>query len=345
MSCSRQLSVVVSTVVALRGPWCRWASGKGMMLTRSLRTGLLLGLVVACTPLAPPDGPGAAGAQVPADGQARPVELDAYGVGMLFHPHPSGSSWSLGTQDPNRADGLYFDMEWDWATQRTESGLTFWSTAGHRITYESGRPDGRTVRLHLRPSGGTQSLSWRDGAASRGYIGNPADLRNFEATVYVRVHEHLGTLTTMSWKLRGGAHTMHKLASSSCVGMEVPYGGFAPQAFRELDHPTYDHVRLTPKFDYQLEAGRWLGVKVVSYLVEGGTRNLLFLDTEPFDASGTPRNAFRLFTEWMDVDGVSTGHYSQAATWAGWETTFRVDGWRQVDFTLLSAREIVPPMF
>ncbi|GHG81012.1 hypothetical protein GCM10012319_33900 [Comamonas sp. KCTC 72670] len=261
---------------------------------------------------------------------------------MLFPSEPSGSSFHLGDGDPADSEP-FFDMEGDAATPGLEAGIPYWSTTGHRVTYASGKPAGKTVRLHLRPSGGEQSFTWRDGALENGFIGSPNDLLNFEATVYVRVHEDNGTHHSMSWKLRGGQHTKPEVARSSCVGMSVPFGGVPPQAYRELDHPTYDHLSLTPSFDYQLQEGRWLGVKVVSYLVEGGTRNLLFLDTEPFDASGTPRNEFHLFTEWHDRDGESTGHYDRAAMWAGWETTFRVDGWRRVDFAYPSAREIVPP--
>ncbi|MCI0572585.1 MAG: hypothetical protein L0Y66_17670 [Myxococcaceae bacterium] len=309
-----------------------------MTLSRSLRFGLLLGLTGAATALASTEVSDAPVTQAPA-----PVEVDEDGVGMLFPSNPSGSSFRLGTGDPTTVDPQHFDMEGDPATEGSENGLTFWSTAGHRVTYASGKPAGKTVRLHLRPSGGVQNFTWRFGAAEKGYIGNPGDVLNFEATVYVRVLEHNGTHNSMSWKLRGGTHTKPDIARSSCVGMDVPFGGVAPQAFRELDHPTYDHVQLTPKFPFQLQEGQWVGVKIVSYLVPGGTQNLLYVDANPFDANGTPRNDFRLFTEWMDQDGVSTGHYSTAATWAGWETTFRVDGWRRVDFALPSVREIIPP--
>ncbi|NOK04410.1 MULTISPECIES: hypothetical protein [Myxococcus] len=278
----------------------------------------------------------------PATPPAPVAEVGPDGVGMLFPSEPSGSSFYLGDGDPSNSEP-FFNMKGDEATPGLESGVPYWSTPGHRVTYASGKPAGKTVRLHLRPSGGEQSFTWRDGALENGFIGSPDDLLNFEATVYVRVHEDNGTHHSMSWKMRGGQHTKPEVARSSCVGMDVPFGGASPQAYRELDHPTYDFLSLTPYFDYQLQEGRWLGVKVVSYLVEGGTRNLLFLDTNPFDASGKPRNEFRLFTEWHDRDGESTGHYDRAATWAGLETTFRVDGWRRVDFAYPSAREIVPP--
>jgi hypothetical protein len=84
-------------------------------------------------------------------------------------------------------------------------------------------------------------------------------------------------------------------------------------------------------------------MKVLSYRVARGTRNLLYLDDDPFDAKGAPRNAFRLYAAWDDRDGVPTGHYDQAAIWGGWVTTLRVDGWNRVDVAILSAREVMPP--
>jgi hypothetical protein len=271
------------------------------------------------------------------------LQVDAQGVAMLFPSNPNGSSWSLGSRDPNTVDPAYFDLNRDEATAGRENGISYWTTTGHKVSYASGAPDGVTVRLNIKASGGSQLYTWRNGAIAKGYLGNPRDLKNLEATVYVRVNNFNNTHDSMNWKLRGGRHSSTNAALSSCIGMSVPYGGDAPTASRELDHPKYDTVKLAPKFPYQLQAGKWVGVKAVSYLVPGGTKNLLYLDTEPFDASGKPRNNFRLYTEWMDKNGQSTGRYTQAAIWGGWTTTFRVDGWRRLDFTQLSAREIVPP--
>ncbi len=269
--------------------------------------------------------------------------LDSDGVVMLFPPNPNGSSWNLGGRDPNTVDRTYFDLGGDKATPATENGISFWTTTGHKVSYASGAPDGVTVRLNIKASGGTQTYTWRNGAATHGYISNPRDLKNFEATAYVRVRDHNRTHTSMSWKVRGGRHTGSNPALSSCTGMQVPYEKGSPRFLRELDHPDYDYINLTPRFPYLLQEGKWLAVKMVSYLVGNGTKNLLYLDTDPFDANGKPRNDFRLYAEWIDRDGVDTGEYTRAATWGGWLTTFRVDGWRKVDFAILSAREIVPP--
>ena len=270
------------------------------------------------------------------------TQVDSDGVAMIFPADPQGSSWALGAGDPNR-QAPYFDLNGDEATQVTEGGITYWTTTGHKVNYASGAPSGKTVRLNIQAAGDTQQYSWSDGGLEYGYLGSPKDLKNFEATAYVRVRGDNGTKKSMNWKMRGGKHSSSDAALSSCVEMGVPHGDDQPEAGRELDHPTYDKIPLNPQFSFQLEEGKWVAVKVVSWVVPGGTQNRMYLDTEPFDAHGKPRNGFRLFTEWMDKDGENTGNYTQAATWAGWRTTFRVDGWKNLDFAHLSAREIVPP--
>lgn len=275
-------------------------------------------------------------------GTAPVPRLDADGIAMLFPSNTAGSSWNLGTRNPN-TDPTYFDLNGDKATQGSDNGISYWTTTGHKVSYASGAPDGVTVRLNIKAGGGSQKYSWTHGALTNGYLGSPRDLKNLEATVYVRVSNPKGTHTSMTWKVRGGKHSSSNGDLASCVEMDVPFGGGAPRAARELHHPNYDYVKLAPKFPYQLQAGKWVGVKIVSYLVPGGAKNQLYLDTNPFDTSGKPRNDFKLYTEWMDKNGQSTGRYKQAATWAGWVTTFRVDGWNRVDFAHLSAREITPP--
>ena len=272
------------------------------------------------------------------------LPLDPDGVVMLYPPAPGGTAWHLGSGDPN-AGGAFFDLDGDSATSSTENGVTYWTTHGHKITYASGAPDGITMRLDIIAAGDTQLYDWQNGALAHGYLGSPADLKNLEATVYVRVHTNNGTHTSMSWKIHGGRHTGSHDPRASCAELEVPYGGVAPKAARELNHPDYDYLDLTARFPYQVSDGKWLAVKIVSYFDPDGksTHNALYLDTDPFDAAGRPANHFQLYSEWDDVDGQSTGMYTQAALWAGWVTTFRVDGWQSVDFAILSAREILPP--
>ncbi len=114
---------------------------------------------------------------------------------------------------------------------------------------------------------------------------------------------------------------------------------------QELDHPLYDYIRLEPQFPAELVEGRWYGFKLVSYdtATPKHVMNRLYLDTDPFDHAGRPKNNWRLFSEYEDAETRSTGRYSEVVDWGGWQTTLRSDGIASLDFLLISVREIVPP--
>jgi hypothetical protein len=50
-----------------------------------------------------------------------------------------------------------------------------------------------------------------------------------------------------------------------------------------------------------------------------------------------------LLSEYVDVEGQSTGKYDRLVDWAGWQNTVRVDGVSELDFSIVSVREIKPP--
>jgi len=106
-------------------------------------------------------------------------------------------------------------------------------------------------------------------------------------------------------------------------------------------------VTLTPAFATALVDNQWFGLKLVSYGVRGDATKVvhrLYVDTAPLAlATGMPQNQWRLLSEYVDVEGVSTGQYSKLADWGGWQTTLRTDGIHDLDFALLSVREIMPP--
>ena len=272
---------------------------------------------------------------------AADVALDADGVAMMFPPKPGGTSYRLGTNDP-RADPEHLKLWADTLTPMTEQGVKFWRSTGHDVSYASGEPDGTSHRLMIFASGGKQTYNWQTGAIEHGYCGNPRDLDAFEATVYCRLHTLTGRHESVSWSLRGGAHNG---PNSSSIGLSLrnPPGG-QRGIYKELTWPNYGYADCTTRFDYTKTSGAWLGIKVVSYRVDATrVRNLMYLDPTPYDEKGGKNNDWKLYFEWFDVQGVAMGRYTQAALWAGWMNMFRVDGWTFVDFSVLSAREIVPP--
>ncbi|HET9449811.1 MAG TPA: hypothetical protein VFO83_02970, partial [Aggregicoccus sp.] len=161
---------------------------------RALSSCALLLALAACTPDALP--PRALEPGPPPD--AGPLPVDEDGVVMLATPNPQGSSWRLGAANPGSLSPEFFVLSGARATRLTEGALGFWTTTGQRITYSDGSPDGRTARLSMRPGGGRQRYAWNSGAREAGYLATPRDLKNFEATAYVRVRGNLGLHISMS---------------------------------------------------------------------------------------------------------------------------------------------------
>jgi len=286
--------------------------------------------------------PDIAHAVSPASAQDR-QGLDEDGVKQLF-PTREGSSFRLGAGDPNGTPALVIEKN-ERATHHREGILSYWTVAAYALDYSSGGT-GKTSRLHIHASGGQQEFTWQ---TQHGFLSSTRDLKNQEFTAYVRVHGIFDLRrAAVTLKIRGGKHTKDDGDLASCTMITFsPAGSPAITRFgKELTHPEYDYVKLEPSFPASLEEGRWVGLKLVSYApTTDPTRvvNRLYVDDAPFDGTGRPANHFRLLSEYVDIEGRSTGHYAKLADWGGWQTTLRTDGISELDFAILSVREIVPP--
>lgn len=286
-----------------------------------------------------------------AGGCARPASdaahsgptLDEDGVQRLFAASP-GSRFRLGTGNPNKTPHLVIERSTP-ATSGFEGGLRFWKLPSHALSYASGGT-GWTSRLHIRPAESVEQLfTWR---TQHGYLLDPQDLKNQEFTVFIRVHGVRDPARAqVSLKIRGGSHTSSAPERASCVMLTLsPIShGSITRFGKELTHPDYDYKTLAPAFPAALEENAWVGLKLVSWndpLDAARVINRLYLDTDPFEA-GRPRNNWRLFSEYVDIEGVSTGRYAKLVDWGGWQTTLRTDGFESLDFAFPSVREIDPP--
>jgi hypothetical protein len=278
---------------------------------------------------------------------AKLTVTDVNGVAMLYPSDPDGSSFSLGSRDPNKTPDFSIE-QWTIAVRGTDpNGLVYWKVPSHPLLYE-GSASGWSTRLHMYASGGTtQKYTWKN---QTGYLHLPADVRNQEETVYIRAHHLLDPAHAgITLKIRGGAHTSSNGDLASCIMFELGTGrDDVPPAARfgkELHHPDYDWVTLPSDFNYSLTENQWVGLKMVSYNSPTNASevvNNFYLDTDPFDASGQPKNEWRLFATYTDIAGKSTGRYSKLVNWGGWETTVRTDGYNEIDFAFPSVREITP---
>lgn len=268
---------------------------------------------------------------------------DPDGVAMLLHSAPGGQ-FRLGSSNPNSAGKLQIERKTQ-ALPRNDGMLSYWNVASHDLNYASGG-SGKTSRLHIYASGGQQVHTWK---SQKGFLASPQDLRNQEFTAFVRVHGIVDAKrAAISLKIRGGAHSERNadLASCTMMTLQAASSGAVARFGKELTHPIYDYVKLSPAFDAALVDNRWFGLKLVSYSPPAQPTqvvNRLYLDDDPFDmATGRPRNRWRLFAEYIDIEGLSTGNFNKLADWGGWQTTLRSDGVGSLDFALLSLREIQP---
>jgi hypothetical protein len=274
---------------------------------------------------------------------AAPVDPD--GVLMMHPTKAMGLTWRLGTGDPNTAKDFEIEQD-DTATKKTEGKLTFWNVPSHPLSYASGGT-GYSLRLHIYASGTTTQLyTWK---TQKGWLATPKDLKDQEFTVYVRPHSILDPgRAQVTLKIRGGRHSSSNASLGSCTMMTLgaPTSGGIARFGKELDHPGYDYVKLTPIVPAQLTDNTWVGLKLVSYQRAGETTKVqyrVYVDRKPFDADGKPTNTWELFSQYEDVEGKDTGRYTKLADWGGMITTVRADGLKDMDFTLLSVREIVIP--
>jgi hypothetical protein len=273
--------------------------------------------------------------------------LDEDGVQMLLPSAAVGSSLRLGKLNPNTHAQFAFDYRAVAvaADSQQSGGIPYWNLPSSELTYSSNGAKGYTGRLHLYASGGKQNYNWK---TQKGYLSSPLDVKNQEFTLYLRVHEVLTPhVAQASLKIRGGGHHAYDPHAGSCVMMTLgaEQHQIATRFGKELSHPLYDYVPLKAAFDATLKDNVWVGLKLLSWSdPQDPLRviNQLYADTTPFDAHGRPQNRWRLLSEYVDVEGKSTGKYSKLVDWGGWMTTLRVDGYRSIDFAYPSVREIVP---
>jgi hypothetical protein len=262
---------------------------------------------------------------------------------MLLASAP-GSRFHLGKDNPNSTRNFQIERQ-TLAIARNDGALRYWNIAAHDIDYASGGA-GKTSRMHIYASGGQQLYTWK---TQQGFLSSPLDIRNQEFTAFVRVHGITDPRrAAVTLKIRGGAHSAKNpdLASCTMMTFQAQSTGSVARFGKELTHPIYDYVTLTPAFDAGLNENRWFGLKFLSYRsLRDPARviNRLYLDLDPIELlTGRPRNNWKPFAEFVDVDGASTGKYTKLTDWGGWQTTLRTDGVSSVDFALISLREIQP---
>lgn len=274
-----------------------------------------------CTPSAPDESSGAA-------------TLDPDGVELKMPIDPNGSAWRLGAKDPNtdpevvlrNAEGPVEKKD-DYWTATSES-------AGKKATFR--------INVTVKASQGAQESNHAK-LAERGYMVSPKDIRNLEMTGYFRVHGVADPEEAITMKVRGGQHTGDDDPRAACIGLLTEFTDADTRLWeKELFHPTTPRTQVNRLVTHGPLEDKWVGVKAIVYNLPGDEAAVseAWIDTDPFDAAGKPKNQWKKVYEYVDE---APGFGGRPVTWGGKTETWRIDAVETIDFKLLSVHEIVPP--
>ena len=271
------------------------------------------------------------------------------GVKMIYPTVQGGTEFFLNMEDPYKQgsgfeDHGQFNISYGHGSQfpftkHTQGSLTYFNTEGSPVTYASGSKTGRSTRLDVYPDGGKWSNKtkyyWKD---NPGYLYTDHSIGSGEFTVFIRTHGDLGTHQAYACKiggrdeddLRSLIEMVYPTASHSDVQVNVNYAHFP-------------YVNCKPKIlisPPKLVAEKWVGVKCVHKIAadkKSGDWELWF-DDNPFDDAGKIANNWKLAATYHDVGVKEYGNVP--LTWKCHKDLCRVDGFKSVDFSLISDRQI-----
>lgn len=265
------------------------------------------------------------------------------GVKMIY-PTASGGSTAyinMSLSDPRQDTHFDFDSMNSSApvTRKTENGVTFYNTPGNPVTYASGSASGRTIRLCIYPGSGKRQKQKFSYANNPGYLFDDQGIRSHEFTGYIRGHSNLGVHTSLAMKVNGGDDdTIRSLIETNYPTPTDPNGVYANWNYTHLAYERVPNVKQIIKVPVQQD-NTWVGIKSVHKVSADRSTSSIeyYVDLTPFDSSGKPNNSWQLAAIWEDT---GSPKYGMKCTWKCQADKIRVDGWQNVDFTLMSDREI-----
>jgi hypothetical protein len=251
------------------------------------------------------------------------------------------------------------------ARREVKSNVTYYTANATTIKYHSKAPDGKSLRLGIYASLGSkgkkQKYTWDD---EPDFLYDEKGIRNHEMTGFIRLHGELPPVhgkdihKALAMKVCGGKEDAGRSVIETCYPINSEDTVRAHWDYEHFPYILVDKedaggpVKQFFDGDY-CQDNKWIGLKhvhIVSDDKEQST-NRLYVDTDPFDSDGKPRNNWKLKAEWIDKgtektgeddNGDEVGYDGIPCTWRSQVDKIRIDGWKQVDFTLLSIREIDP---
>jgi hypothetical protein len=267
------------------------------------------------------------------------------GVAQLF-PDAPGTHWYLNMSAPVDPHDDHFNISYGSgshikSTKHTEAGVTFFNSEGAVQNYASGSPSSRSCRFDNYPGlgqGSSAKFAWNS-KPKPDFLYNAQGIRNREMTIFLRPHGQLKTHESCAFKVggrdnddvRSAIEIVYPTATHSTVIVNYNFAHF-PYVEEKNTKQIFTGDKLTD--------GKWVGVKCITKVSDDGKTQYLaiYADLTPFKADGSLNNQFKLKAECV-TKGVKE-YDNVVCSWKCQKDVMRVDGFRNVDYTLYSDREI-----
>lgn len=226
-----------------------------------------------------------------------------------------------------------------------EGNISFVRNMGHKQTYASGAPPGKSCRFHYTPDGGMFAVgkhSWKDKDIPQ-YLYSEKCYYNLEFTVIARVGKPLGTHQSFAFKVQSRPDKPDDSLRST-VEFCAPNDQKSDAYYNfNYDHKTYAKVSGVKQYttEGKVTPNQWIGYKLVIIIADDRKSSWygLYVDTDPINKeTGQPNNNWKLKAEYTNK-GIPE-YKNIPAVWGGMTNYLRVDGYEYVDLFRFSQVEI-----
>lgn len=229
----------------------------------------------------------------------------------------------------------------------TEGSIKFVRNQGHKQSYASGAPPGKSCRFHISAGGNIKTPgkhSWKDKPIPEFVTASDVCFYSHEMTVIARVGKPLGTHQSFAFKLNSRPDVPDDSLRSTiefCMPNDQKKSAYVNFNFAHAQYSNTPGVKEATK-DGKITPNQWIGVKNVFLISpdKKSTTMQLYVNTTPINAAdGKPNNdKWVLKAEYL-AKGISA-YQNIPPVWGG-DSYLRVDGYDHVDLYRYSQREVL----
>jgi len=225
-------------------------------------------------------------------------------------------------------------------TENKAGDLYYLNTAGWPITYNSGSKPGRSVRINVYASGeigaNKTKYKWSD---NPGYLYKQDDIKNQEFTGYFRPHGSLRTHQSLAAKIGGREEDDIR----SLAEMVYPTETHGEVQFN-WNYAHFPYINAKVKIIKQVPLftdNKWVGIKVIRFPISKDLVHWeMWADLNAIDVNNQLTNTWELIAIFEDKG--CKEYKNKACSWGQYRGVWRIDGWKSVDFMLISDRDVDP---